>query len=561
MSHSAKIGLTPALQDELDRRANSRTTAARAVERAKIILWSAAGKAKQEIAEQPGIARQTVRRWEKRFVKEGTKGLEEAPQSGRPRRIGPEQIAQIVHKTTQETPADSTHWSTRSMALVVKVSASSVGRIWRSAKLKVHRVRTFRLSNDRQFAEKTDAVVQLYLNPPPDSVVSSAPHNGSDAVGGQFTGINFVGYLRSEMGVGESVRCAVRAARAARLPTAIKTVDFNGPYRREDGSIGDEDREHPHSVNVFHVNADEVGTIMARLGAEFSRGKRNIGYWAWELEEFPVRWLSSFRFFDEIWTPSSFCQTAIASKARVPVIRIPHAIQSEPISSAGRESFSIPCGRFVFLTVFDLLSVAERKNPAGVIKAFRLAFGASSQCHLVLKINHAAQRPGEIAAIREATAGMPVTILDRPMSREDLNALICCCDCLVSLHRSEGFGLTIAEAMYLGKPVIATGYSGNLDFTNPGNSFLVNYRMVPVPKGCEPYEAGLLWAEPSIEHASAQMRLVVENSDVRQALAEKGAEWVRTQLAPEAVGSLMRERLELAFSGFHGRPLSRGAAC
>ena len=112
-----------------------------------------------------------MRRSEKRFLGEGTKGLEDAPRSGRPRRIGPEQIAQIIHKTTQETPADSTHWSTRSLALVVKVSASSAGRIWRSAKLKVHRVRTFRLSNDRQFAEKTDAVVQLYLNPPPDSVV------------------------------------------------------------------------------------------------------------------------------------------------------------------------------------------------------------------------------------------------------------------------------------------------------------------------------------------------------------------------------------------------------
>jgi transposase len=174
MSHSAKIELNPAQQDELESRANSRTNEARVVERAKIILGSAAGKAKQEIAEQPGAARQTVRRWEKRFLSKGTKGLDDAPRSGRPRRIGPDQIAQIVHKTTQETPADSTHWSTRSLALVVKVSASSVGRIWRSAKLKVHRVRTFKLSNDRQFAEKTDACVQLYLNPPPDSVVWSA---------------------------------------------------------------------------------------------------------------------------------------------------------------------------------------------------------------------------------------------------------------------------------------------------------------------------------------------------------------------------------------------------
>jgi len=174
MSHSAKIQLTPAQQEELDRRANGRTVAARAAERAKIILGSAAGKAKQEIADQLGIARQTVRRWEKRFLQKGTKGLDDAPRSGRPRRIQPEQIAQILHKTTQETPADSTHWSTRSLALVVNVSPSSVGRIWRSAKLKVHRVRTFKLSNDRAFAEKTDDIVKLYRDPPPDAVVWSA---------------------------------------------------------------------------------------------------------------------------------------------------------------------------------------------------------------------------------------------------------------------------------------------------------------------------------------------------------------------------------------------------
>jgi transposase len=174
MPYAAKIQLTPAQQDELEHGANGRTVAARAVERARIILRSAAGKAKREIAEQLGIARQTVRRWEKRFLRQGMKGLEDAPRSGRPRRIQPEQIAQIVQKTIQETPSDSTHWSTRSLAQVVNMSPSSVGRIWRWKNLKPHRVRTFKLSNDPKFAEKTDDVVTLYLNPPADAVVWSA---------------------------------------------------------------------------------------------------------------------------------------------------------------------------------------------------------------------------------------------------------------------------------------------------------------------------------------------------------------------------------------------------
>lgn len=168
------LQLTPTQQNELERCANGRTVARRAVERAKIILGSAAGRAKREIAEQLGIARQTVRRWEKRFLGQGIPGLEDAPRSGRPRSIRAEQIEEIVQKTTQETPVDSTHWSTRSLAPVVNVSPSSVGRIWRAKDLKPHRIRTFKLSNDREFAEKTVDITTLYLNPPPHSVVWSA---------------------------------------------------------------------------------------------------------------------------------------------------------------------------------------------------------------------------------------------------------------------------------------------------------------------------------------------------------------------------------------------------
>jgi transposase len=174
MPDAAKIQLTSAQQEELERDANGRTVAVRAAERAKIILGSAAGKAKGEIAEELGIARQTVWRWAKRFLRQGTDGLEDAPRAGRPRLIQPEKIQQIVHKTTQETPADSTHWSTRSLAQVVNVSPSSVGRIWRLQDLKPHRVRTFKLSNDGEFAEKADDIVTLYLYPPANSVVWSA---------------------------------------------------------------------------------------------------------------------------------------------------------------------------------------------------------------------------------------------------------------------------------------------------------------------------------------------------------------------------------------------------
>jgi transposase len=174
MPGAENIQLDEQSQEKLKSLVASRTCAVRLGERASIILGLAAGRAKQEIAKQLGLAWQTVLRWEQRFLQLGMAGLNDAPRSGRPRTIGPEKIAQIVQKTTHETPVDSTHWSTRSLAAVMEVSACSISRIWRAQKLQPHRVKTFKLSNDRLFAEKTADIVELYLDPPPNSVVWSA---------------------------------------------------------------------------------------------------------------------------------------------------------------------------------------------------------------------------------------------------------------------------------------------------------------------------------------------------------------------------------------------------
>jgi len=174
MPGAENIQLDEQAREELKALAASRTSAVRLWERATIIMELAAGRAKQELAKQLGLARQTVRRWEQRFLQRGIAGLNDAPRSGRPPTLGPEKIAQIVHKTMQETPGDSTQWSTRSLAQEMEVSACSVSRIWRKHKLQPHRVRTFKLSNDRLFAEKTADIVTLYLTPPADSIVWSA---------------------------------------------------------------------------------------------------------------------------------------------------------------------------------------------------------------------------------------------------------------------------------------------------------------------------------------------------------------------------------------------------
>ena len=174
MPVTTKMQLTEQQQEELERRSRSGSLAARTVERARIILGLGAGKGTNEIAGEVGMVRQTVSRWARSFQQKGIEGLEDARRSGRPLVIKPDKIEQTVYKTTRETPSDSTHWSTRSLGAEMGLSASSVSRIWRAHELKPHRVRTFKLSNDRRFAEKTEEVVELYLNPPADSVVWSA---------------------------------------------------------------------------------------------------------------------------------------------------------------------------------------------------------------------------------------------------------------------------------------------------------------------------------------------------------------------------------------------------
>ena len=365
---------------------------------------------------------------------------------------------------------------------------------------------------------------------------SAAPPVGPD-------GLNLIGYFKSEMGVGESVRCALRSIRAAGILTSLRSVDDRGPYRLGDHSAGHIDDKLRYGVNLFHVNADQSRQIVQRLGDDCLTGRVNIGYWAWELEEFPDRWRDAFDLFDEIWTPSRFCQEAIARKSPVPVVRIPHSIDLETQDQSGVPSFSLPSNAFTFLAVFDLLSVLERKNPLAVIEAFARAFESNPAYHLVLKINHASERPAEARRVAEAAAGLPVTIIDATIDRPDVIRLIASCDCLVSLHRSEGFGLALAEAMYLRKPVIATGYSGNLDFMTPHNSFLVEHRLIPVPHGCDPYDPGALWAEPLLEDAVDKMLLVAKCAELRQERAAKAEESIKRDFCPAAVGKMMADRI------------------
>lgn len=357
-------------------------------------------------------------------------------------------------------------------------------------------------------------------------------------------GINVAGYLASEKGVGEGVRSDIRALEAAKIPYVLNNFSDSGSANI-DSSFTRFSKENPHRVNLIHVNADQVPHFVRHQSPSYFKDRYNIGFWAWELAQIPPEWLPSFQWLDEVWVPSQFNLDTISRVSPVPVVRMPHCIPArKPARRLDRAHFGLPKKQFIFLFLFDFHSFLERKNPLGLIRAFRRAFRRQDNAMLIIKGSHAEDCPAELAALQKAAEGANVQFFNAILKREEVTALMGLADCYVSLHRSEGFGLTLAEAMQLGKPVIGTAYSGNMDFMNSSNSFLVNHRMIEIQQDHGCYKKGYWWADPDLEHASQQMRRVYEDRPLARKIGQQAAEDIHTQFSPEAVGRLIQQRLE-----------------
>jgi glycosyltransferase involved in cell wall biosynthesis len=283
--------------------------------------------------------------------------------------------------------------------------------------------------------------------------------------------------------------------------------------------------------------------VLDRLWPRFTDGRWTIGSWMWEVETFPFWMAAAADLVDEVWTSSAHSAAAISGAIDKPVHTFPLPVVPYPASALGRADFGLPDG-FLFLFCFDFYSVAERKNPFGVIDAFRRAFAPGEGPHLVIKSINGPDKLPELERLRLHAEGRPdIHIRDGYLDPADQRALVACCDAYVSLHRAEGFGYTLAEAMLAGKPVIATGYSGNLEFMNERNSLLVEYTMTEVPGGCEPYPAGARWAHPDVDRAAQHMRRLVDDAALCRALGEQGRRDISERHSPEARVPLLAARL------------------
>ncbi|MFH1441766.1 MAG: glycosyltransferase [Candidatus Omnitrophota bacterium] len=362
-------------------------------------------------------------------------------------------------------------------------------------------------------------------------------------------GINLIGYLTTELGIGEGARASAKCFEAVGTNLAIINIDNHSPSRQSDFFfVSKLSKINPYPINLIHINADMFSKLVTEKGTSYFNNKYNIGYWVWELNNFPDKWEKSFSYCDEIWTPSKFAYKAISMKSPIPVKVIPHAVEIKTIKQVKREYFSLQENEFIFLFMFDFFSYFERKNPLAIIKAFKQAFSANDNIRLVIKCSNSAFAPHSFRKMKKESEMMKISILDKYLYRDEINALLLHCNAYVSLHRSEGFGLTMAEAMYLGKPVIATNYSGNLDFMNSNNSYLVNYKIKEIQKNSGPYTKGNIWAEPSIEHATELMRYVYENKAKAEAMGNIAASDIKKNLNFSKIGNEMKNRIEQIYN-------------
>jgi len=362
-------------------------------------------------------------------------------------------------------------------------------------------------------------------------------------------GVNLIGYLKAESGVGKAARLSLEALRSqSEFPVSTRAVSI-GCLSRENESTPEKtspDGDLPFAVNLFQVNADMTAPVLQELGTRRLNGRFNIGYWYWELPEFPQSWRSAFDPYHEIWVASTFCQRAIAPHSTIPVTVMPPPVTVNPDPAFNRSHFGLPRDRPLFLCMADGLSFLERKNPLGAYQAFRTAFPEpeSSPASLVLKVVNLAKASPQIREqLREISEAPDVILIDRYLDAREVDSLTNICDAMISLHRSEGFGLPIAEAMRLGKPVIATGWSSNMDFMTPFNSLPVDVDVVELDRDFGPYQKGMHWAEPSIEHAAEHIRWCVQTPHAAAALGERARKTISNSYSPEAAGQRMRERI------------------
>jgi glycosyltransferase involved in cell wall biosynthesis len=354
-------------------------------------------------------------------------------------------------------------------------------------------------------------------------------------------GVNLVGFLTAEFGQGEVARRLDAALRHAGIPH--RTIPYEEVPHRQEHPFEHASSDDDYDVNVLCLNAEHLLGFATR-GSDLLVDHYSVGVWFWETSRFPVYLKPALKFVDELWVASNFVASAIGAETSIPVVTFPLPVEVPKQTSVTRAELGLPDDRFVFVFVFDFYSTVERKNPDGLIEAFKRAFEPDDGAFLLVKSINGGEFPDDLRRLEQAAEGRPdIRVVDGFAPAEHIRAYAALTDAAVSLHRSEGFGLTVAEAMAHGKPVIATGYSGNLAFMNEGNSYLVPYSLTELEDDVGSYPAGSIWAEPDLDEAARLMRRVVENPEEARERGERGRKTIEEEHSLEATARFLTGRM------------------
>ena len=376
-------------------------------------------------------------------------------------------------------------------------------------------------------------------------------------------GVNLIGHVSANTGLGVSARHVASVIRDRGVPLAVLDIPAGDAYDNSFSAHTVRDPEAlPYAINLLHLPPQTLSGSVAmnrgRRGLLFHEGVLNAGLLMWEHLTVPARWRPPLEILDAIVAPSAFVRAAVErSLDGVLTVSTPHPVALPDGVRPQRERFGLPAEAVVFAASFEMYS-PERKNGQGVIDAFRQAFSGDPGVALAIRHNNSALRPGAVTELRRLTTGDPrIHIIDEPLSYRDVLCLYASADVFVSLHRAEGLGLPMMESMALGKPVVATAWSGNLSFMDAENGCLVGYRLVPVVARNPEYRRAVLgrsavWAEPDRDDAAAWMARLARDPGLRAAIGGRARESMAAHQASAAragfvdqLESIWRQQLDL----------------
>jgi glycosyltransferase involved in cell wall biosynthesis len=353
-----------------------------------------------------------------------------------------------------------------------------------------------------------------------------------------------IGYPKGDFGVAQNLR-GLASALNTNINFDIFDLGTSGLHSELDSSCKNITSSINSNFLIFCVNADSTREAIKRTQTNDNQFYK-VGYWFWELSTFPDVWKVAADSLDEIWAPTEFILNALKKFTTKPILHIPVVVEPKITRKYMRSEFNLPDGVFLFLFSYDFHSYQQRKNPDAVIEAFIKAFPrAQKNVGLVIKTINSEKYPESLLSLNKLLdRDSRIHLINKNLSRDQMYGLITVCDSYVSLHRAEGFGLGLAEAMFFGKPVIGTAYSGNLDFMNLDNSCMVNYKLINVKSGEYPYFEGQKWADPDTSHAAYFMKLLVGDKKFYKTISKNGQKFIKERHNSKTISKILSQRLD-----------------